>query len=364
MKKYFSILIIITLSVPFNSYAQQKSATISFNELVHNFGKIDEEKGTVNYKFEFTNTGSQALIIQNVMTSCGCTTPSWTKEPVKPGEKGFVDVAYNPASRPGKFEKYITVQSTANPSTVQLRITGEVNPKPLSLEEQYPYPMGGLRLKSNQISYGTIYKGQQKSNIIEMINVSDSPQTIKVAGLPSYLTVNIPDATLAPKKTGIIEVTFNTEIKNDWGFVIDRINLSVNDRTDVNSRIIVSANIDEDFNSLTAEQKANAPVISFDDKNFDFGKIKRGEIINHEYRFTNKGKSNLLIRKVVATCGCTAVNISEQVISPGKSGIIKASFNTTGYSGSQNKTITVISNDPSNSKVMLWIRGEVVDPSM
>ena len=83
--------------------------------------------------------------------------------------------------------------------------------------------------------------------------------------------------------------------------------------------------------------------------------------MSHEYKFTNKGKSNLLIRKVTASCGCTAVMASEQVIAPGKTGVIKASFDSTGKTGKQNKTVTVITNDPVSSKVMLWVRGEVVD---
>ena len=96
MKK-ISFLLSLTLAlVSLGLNAQSKTASISFNETSFNFGEMQESGGLQIHKFEFTNTGGEALIIQNVSTSCGCTTPEWTKEPVKPGQKGFVSAAYNP----------------------------------------------------------------------------------------------------------------------------------------------------------------------------------------------------------------------------------------------------------------------------
>jgi hypothetical protein len=361
MKKFFFTFILTVLFIHGLVIAQQKGANISFDHTTFDFGTIDENKGVVTHKFEFTNTGSEPLIIQNATPSCGCTSPSWSNAPVKPGEKGFVTAAFDPTGRPGIQEKTITVNSTANPSVVTLTFKVTVIQKPISLEEQYPNAVGGIRMKSNQILFGTIYKGEQRTNLLEIINASETPQTIKIERVPPYLKVNISPATLAPRQTGIIEVTFNSQSKDDWGFIMDYLFVNLNNSTDNPSYITVSANIEENFNSLTPDQKAKAPVISFDDITYNFGTIKSGETVTHEYKFTNKGKSDLLIRKVVASCGCTAVNSSEQVIAPGKTGVIKASFDSAGKTGQQNKTITVISNDPVSSKIMLWIKAEIAD---
>ena len=88
MKKFVFQLLVFLTTVPMMVSAQQKAASISFKETVHDFGDIKEADGNVIHKFEFTNTGSEPLIVQNVTPSCGCTTPTWTKEPVMPGEKG------------------------------------------------------------------------------------------------------------------------------------------------------------------------------------------------------------------------------------------------------------------------------------
>jgi len=75
---------------------------------------------------------------------------------------------------------------------------------------------------------------------------------------------------------------------------------------------------------------------------------------------TNSGKSDLHIRKVKASCGCTAVQPEKNVIAPGESVNIKTVFNSAGKTGNQNKTVTIITNDPKKSKLILWVKGEVI----
>jgi len=100
---------------------------IKFSELVYDFGTFPEETGKVAYTFEFTNTGKSVLILQNVKASCGCTTPTWTKEPVAPGGMGVVEVIFDATGRAGAFNKTITVTTNAGEET--LTIKGEVIPK-------------------------------------------------------------------------------------------------------------------------------------------------------------------------------------------------------------------------------------------
>ena len=78
MKKYITITVLVFLSTAL-LFAQTKDANISFDNEVHDFGKIEEVKGKVTYKFEFTNTGSTPLLVSQVRPSCGCTTPEWSR---------------------------------------------------------------------------------------------------------------------------------------------------------------------------------------------------------------------------------------------------------------------------------------------
>jgi hypothetical protein len=100
---------------------------MSFTADSHAFGTVSEGP-TADYEFQFKNTGKEPIVIQRVQASCGCTTPSYTKEPVAPGKTGIVKASYNTMGRPGEFTKTLTVISNAG--TKVLTITGTVEKAP------------------------------------------------------------------------------------------------------------------------------------------------------------------------------------------------------------------------------------------
>ena len=97
---------------------------LKFKEEVHDFGQIPQGK-PVYYDFYYNNLGVGDLKLDNVQASCGCTTPEWNKDPVKPGATGHIKVGFN-ASAAGYFEKYITITYNNTSQTKQIRITGTV----------------------------------------------------------------------------------------------------------------------------------------------------------------------------------------------------------------------------------------------
>jgi hypothetical protein len=137
MKKL--ILVLFACIAGFALHAQTADTTIVFTEVVHNFGEILQNAGPQTHSFEFTNTGTEPILIQRVQASCGCTTPGWTKEPVAPGEKGFVQATYNPSS-PQTFNKSLTVTTNANPGSIILRIQGKVVAPPAPPAEETTPP--------------------------------------------------------------------------------------------------------------------------------------------------------------------------------------------------------------------------------
>ena len=96
----------------FNSYSQKSE--IVFETPEYNFGDIQENKGKVSHKFSFTNNGKESIRILTVKPSCGCTTPNWSKDEIKPGKKGFIIAEYNPKGRPGVFRKSLSVITNDN----------------------------------------------------------------------------------------------------------------------------------------------------------------------------------------------------------------------------------------------------------
>lgn len=119
------------------------AAKIIFKEESYNFGEIPEGP-QATHEFKFTNTGKEPLILSNVKASCGCTTPSWPKEPVLPGKDGTILVTYNTQGRPGNFNKTITVTSNAAESNKIIDIKGEV----VKAEPEKSVPVEGPNMLS------------------------------------------------------------------------------------------------------------------------------------------------------------------------------------------------------------------------
>ena len=127
MKKFLILSLMLVLSV-FAISAQEKQASIKFDKTVHNFGTFSEDDPVQKCVFTFTNTGNAPLVINQAVASCGCTVPSYTKAPIKPGEKGEIKVTYNGAGAfPGHFKKTITVRSNAVTEVTRIYIEGVMN---------------------------------------------------------------------------------------------------------------------------------------------------------------------------------------------------------------------------------------------
>jgi hypothetical protein len=109
-----------------------------------------------------------------------------------------------------------------------------------------------------------------------------------------------------------------------------------------------------------AASNPNAPEISFEKTVHDYGTIVKGSNGTCEFSFTNTGKEPLILSKPISSCGCTVPTWPQEPILPGKSDVIKVTYNTNNI-GPINKTVTVYSNAQSN-RVLLSIKGKVVAP--
>jgi len=360
MKKSFVLLFALLIGFSLNNYAQDAKARIAFEKLQHNFGTFKEELGVQTVAFNFKNDGNAPLILNNVQASCGCTTPEWTREPIVPGGKGVIKVSYDPRNRPGVFNKTIRVSSNAENADIVLTILGEVTPRARTIEEDYPNEIGPLRAKTNHIAFTAIKEKTIRKDSTEVVNNTDKPLQLSFKTPPPHLNAVIRPANLAPKQKGYLVVTFDANKIQTYGFVMHRIYLNVDGQDDYKNSIAVSTTIEEDFSKLSAEDLKNAPVVNYDAETFDFGDIKPGSKVEHTFMLKNIGKRDLIIRDVKSSCGCTAVSPSKNMVSAGESVPLKVAFDSTGKSGRQNKTITVITNDPKNPTTILRISSNIL----
>ncbi len=127
MRKYLLIMMAALAALTCGVIYAKGAAEIQFQTTSHDFGRISASGGKVSYKYTFTNTGNEALVIINVTNGgCGCTTPGFTREPIEPGKKGYVSVTFDPARFKGEFNRSITVSSNAKKSKTRLKFSGYI----------------------------------------------------------------------------------------------------------------------------------------------------------------------------------------------------------------------------------------------
>ena len=362
MKKYLSIISLLVFSIALNAqYAQTK---MKVSETEHDFGKFKEEAGRQTYDFVVTNAGTDPLVIQNVVASCGCTTPDWTKQPIAPGASGKVTAIYDPKDRPGAFNKTLTVYSNSKPEAVVLVIKGEVLPREKTVEELFTFPVGAIRFESNHMAFTNVKKTEKKIRVMQVVNTSDAPVKVEFTGLPAHLQLKANPETLKPGQKGLVEGTYDATKNAGWGNVNDMVKVVLNGTPQENVYYYVSANLVEDFSTLSTKEIENAPVFKVASTTVDLGKIKGNTQNEVEFKFTNEGKNDLVLRHVRASCGCTAVQQGSQGvgIKAGESSSIKATFNSGSYKGKVTKAIYVYTNDPKNSEVVLMVSADVEQP--
>lgn len=111
LTRYFPALALLLLSIPAANAASQAK----WLETSHDFGAFDEDMGRVSTDFRLVNTGNEPLIIYAARASCGCTIPSYTKEPIAPRDTATIKVVYDPAGRPGNLTRKSRLKPTATP---------------------------------------------------------------------------------------------------------------------------------------------------------------------------------------------------------------------------------------------------------
>ena len=339
--------------------ATAQKSKIQFAEKKHDFGMIKEADGIVSHTFNFTNNGDAPLVINQVNVSCGCTTPVWSKKPIVPGGKGNIKVNFNPHRRPGLFNKSVRVITNSSTPNLTLYVSGRVQAKEKTPQEVYRRKVGPMGFRNNHLAITKIFKGQAVTDTLEFINFGEEDVTLGIKRCPSHITPSFEPATVKPNEKGYIILNYTTKDREMYGFVSDRVYMTINGEGNYQYSIGVSANIMEDFSHLSAADKATAPKAEFDETIFNFGEIKQGAKVDKIFHMKNTGKRELIVRRIRTTCGCTAAQPGKKVLAPGETTELKVTFNSRGKLGRQSKPVTIITNDPNNPIYTLRLSGTV-----
>lgn len=342
MKKIFSTLCMALAVVAMMA----QDPVITFEKTEHDFGKINEADGRVSTVFEFRNEGMSPLVLSNVRASCGCTTPTWTKEPIEPGQTGSITVTYNPNGRPGKFQKTVTITSNATEPTKKVYIRGEVIPKQAKPANQFTIAVGDLSMKSKSVNLGDIIKGENRTGELEYANLTKEEHHVDLLVNDAFLIHQTTLGTLKPNETGKFIFALDSKTNKLYGPVEAVAYVIVDGKKvlDEAHQLRVMADVKEDFTQLTVEQRHQAPIIEVA-SDFDAGTLAAGKVHKYVFPIKNIGVNPLEVRRVYSTDKSLVVKPCKSVKS-GKKGAIAIDINTKNLQpGKYNREVIVITND-------------------
>ena len=125
MKKF--IFLFITLLTFSLSMSAQTKAEYHLDKLEHDYGTFSEKDGVQTCTFTITNVSEKPLVITQAVATCGCTVPTYSKEPIKPGESGVITVKYNGTGKfLGNFKKTVTIRTNLRTTVLRLSIKGNM----------------------------------------------------------------------------------------------------------------------------------------------------------------------------------------------------------------------------------------------
>lgn len=337
-------------------------AGITFNKKSHDFGTINEADGDVTCEFEVTNTGDAPLLLIRAVSSCGCTVPEFSKEPIRPGQKGIITVTYHAKGRPGPFTKSIRVYDNSVPNHVsQITITGNVLSS-RNIEDDYSHQIGGgIRLKIKALNFFDVYPTKaNRTRTLNVYNESDEPVQLTYRNVPKHILIQCEPEIIEPKKEGKVLITYCADKVKDWGMQKHSFELLVKGKETKmkDNRIMVTADIWEDFSELSKKERANAPVIEMSSRDLSFGECKSPKTITVTVK--NTGKTKMIIRKIQNDMpNVFKTQLESEMVKPGGSVKLDVTFNPSECKMSAiNHHITVISTDPANSRVIVNMNAE------
>lgn len=352
-----TILTAITLTICSLSYSQQSN--VKFNKMIHDFGDVMLDSGHHSCDFTFTNISDKPVVIQTVISSCGCTQPKWTKKPIMPKESGTIAVTFLNDQGPYPFDKSLTVYITGEPKPIILRLKGVAHKKLKPLSELFPENYGGLSFRKSYIDFGSIAKNSVNSQVIEVANTSNKKIEVSFTNLKTGLTIKPNPIVIEANKREQLVFTIDTHNTNEWGTTYFSNTINVNGQKVNNKELKIYCSIRDDFSNLTKEEKRTAPIPMAGSSSYDFGEIKKGTPVKTSFRVRNLGRRDLIIHKIESELS----NINSKhpnIIAPGKTGIIEITVDTMQDIGEKTYLVSVISNSPSRPIMNFIITGLII----
>ncbi len=356
-----SILLLISLIFCWLSPQNLCAQGLKFETILYDFGVIAETGGVVSTTFKFKNEGPAPAVIISAQTTCGCTTPDYSREPVVEGGEGSVTITYDPMYRPGKFSKDVKLFTSSSSSPIVLTIMGDVTEREKSVEEEYPFDMGGgLRIVYNHFALTQVEQGTTKESMVSYINTSDKAISIELrADTRSGYLYNKAPKSIAPGESGFFAIGYDlTNASSYYGSLSDRLDVVVDGEVS-RYQLVVTGHATDKFLLKDYNSSGSANI----NKRFlKFAEIERSSTsARQSFSIENIGVEALNVRRVECAEGVKCSLKAGDKIDAGDIAEIKVWVTPKGYDyGAFSSYITLTLDDAERPIQRVRVTGIVV----
>ena len=332
-------------------FAQETSeSALRFESVVHNFGYIEEDGGAVSCRFEAKNTSDAPIEVEKITTTCGCTTAEYERGAIPAGGTFSFKVIFNPLNRPGRIDKQIFVLASDSHTETRLEITGYVNARERTIDELYPFYMGGgLRLKSNFHAFGYLEHGKELTEHIGYVNTSDRAITLTIESTATSDLLDITYPTTIPAGAkGDITLHYGVSEDSDtYGTKRDIMRLMV-DGTPSHYTLSAQVIVVDNFDIM---DDISAPMLVISKNIIKFGEVNcANSLMEQCVVLTNEGASTLIVRTIESSSSALECPTERNIaIAPGASHEVVVRLHTSRIEDVDTPftaRVYIISNDP------------------
>ncbi len=329
-----------------------------FDKLVHDFGDVSMDDGPLTCTFTVTNNGTEPLVLFEVVSSCGCTDVTWTREPLQPGKSGTISATFKNEDGPFPFDKTLTVYISGQRKPVILRLRGTVHEKKKSLSELYgAQKLGDFGLKARDYKAGVLKQGLTVSETATVANLGKKPLKVEFTEVSEHLKLNVSPNPIPACSTATLIFTIEAAPglygKHTYTAV------PVLNGRKASAPISVWSTTRENFDKWTDEERNNGAIPVFENSTANFGIVKAGDPVEVTFNCSNRGKSTFHIYQ--ADPEDSALKVLEITdCEPGGKGLVRVSLNTSAVEkGEAVIMLTLTTNSPLRPVVNLFVAGQI-----
>ena len=367
MKKFAILLFTAILCGSVAAFAQSEKQSqpedkvVRFDTKTHDFGDVLLSDGPLSCEFVMTNISDSPIVIHNIVSSCGCTVPDYSKQPIQPGKSATIAVTYSNDQGPYPFSKTITVYVSGVNRPVVLKIKGQVHERKKSLEELYTVKMGPVAVRSTTVDMGYIAQTKRKSEEAEMANMTNKPVQVTAVS-DEAVTVSVSPNPIPARGVARVKYAVNTNNgPKNWGKTRYTVRIKTDDKQQP-GEITLNATINDNFDNMTKRQINNSPVVKLDNSYSELKEVRKGEVVRKSFKVANTGATELTIHKIdIDGENCKVLSKLPFTVKPGGSAQVDFSFDASNGSGETINVLTLITNSVHKPQVNYFVTANIVN---